>query len=338
VEQKSTLVLPVLAVISFVFIINGITIAIHFCMATNLRHIMFQGDPGVIAFRRRSASLRRRERSPVLNQRQPYQSQSLSLKSQPMNDFCRWLLIQAGLDPTAYREGPMRRRTSACLRALGADSPQEGKRLLERRPELLSAALRALLIGVTEFYRDPQVFDVLRRRLIPELAKSGRGLRVWSAACSSGQELYTMAFLLDEVGLLEGSDMLGSDCRRDAIAQADRGIYSSQSARLLPEGLKSYLKDNADDLTVTVDDRVRRKVRWRQSDLLTEPEQGPWDLILWRNHAIYLEAYSATMVWRSLVPLLKPGGMLVVGNSERPADKLDLEMVSRSIYRRSTGL
>ncbi len=111
----------------------------------------------------------------------------------------------------------------ACGRCKSARS-EEGRALLENRPDLLPAAVGSLLIGVTEFFRDPAVFEAVRARVVPELAARGRGpLRIWSAGCSSGEELYSLAILLAEAGLLAGSFLLGTDCRIEAVRQARSG-------------------------------------------------------------------------------------------------------------------
>ena len=121
----------------------------------------------------------------------------------PADAFAGWVLRQAGLEGRTYRSGVFARRVPACLRALKAGSFGSARAILERRPELLPLALDTLLIGVTAFFRDREVFDDIRDVLVPRLAVLGRPPRAWSAACSSGAELYGLAILLDEAGLLK---------------------------------------------------------------------------------------------------------------------------------------
>ena len=96
-----------------------------------------------------------------------------------------------------------------------------------------ASAVSSLLIGVTEFFREPAVFDFLRTQVLPVLAGGNRRLRIWSAACSSGAELYSMAILLSETGLLERSYLLGTDCRGDAIERARLGLYDATALKLV---------------------------------------------------------------------------------------------------------
>ena len=100
-----------------------------------------------------------------------------------------------------------------------ARSTHAGRQLLEEKRHLLARALSSLLIGTTEFFREPPAaFDFLRARFLPKSGRRHCPLRIWSAACSTGAELYSMAIVLGEAGLLEQSCLLGTDCRGDAIA------------------------------------------------------------------------------------------------------------------------
>src|SRR5690606_25230318 len=131
-------------------------------------------------------------------------------------------------------------RLPACLRSLRAPTVEEGRRVLSGRPELLEEALDVLLLGVTQFFRDPTVFACLRDRVLPELVRDGGRIRVWSAACSEGQELYSVALLLHGCRALERSELLGTDLRASAIARAQAGTYPGELlAHLAPE-YRSY--------------------------------------------------------------------------------------------------
>ncbi len=245
--------------------------------------------------------------------------------------FSAWVLRRAGLDPAAYRPEPLLRRVPACLRALKVSSTRAAQGLLERQPQQLSFALSALLIGVTGLFREPAVFESLRTQILPAWAQQRGALRIWSAACSTGQELYGMAILLAEAGLLERSFLLGTDCRRDAIAAAEDAHYSDVD--LGPFGLAwrdRYFQSARRGWRPI--DALRRQIRWKVADLLREVEAGPWDMILWRNVAIYLAPQHAETIWRQLAAELAPGGVLVVGKAERPPTGVKLYHLSRCLY------
>ena len=250
----------------------------------------------------------------------------------PVDSFIAWVLESAGLPAAAYRAAPLQRRLASCLRALQVDSVAGARRRLTDRPDLLAPAVGALLIGVTEFFRDADEFDALRRVIGAELAPRPGPIRIWSAACANGAELISLAMLLAEEGLLDRSHLLGTDCRIDAIQEAQCGLYRQAAAQAVPAALRrKYLRQAGAQWHVA--DDLRRVVRWRVRDLLAGPEEGPWDIILWRNMSIYLEAPSAAAVWASLVSTLRPGGLLVVGRAERAPAAAGLTPLSRCIYR-----
>jgi chemotaxis protein methyltransferase CheR len=99
-----------------------------------------------------------------------------------LDDFISWVLGRAGLDAAAYRTQPLHRRLPACLRALKVHSPHAARELLERKPHLIAKVISALLIGATEFFREPGAFDFLRTQVLPALAGRRQRLRIWSAA------------------------------------------------------------------------------------------------------------------------------------------------------------
>jgi chemotaxis methyl-accepting protein methylase len=248
----------------------------------------------------------------------------------------QWLFARAGLDARQYRAETLQRRLPACLRAVRARSPAHARQLLEKAPELASAALSALVIGVTAFFRDPPVFELLRRQLLPELARGRPRLHVWSAGCSDGAELYSLAILLAELGLLGNSYLVGSDCRADALRRARAGVFDEVALRAVPPPLlKRYFVRRAGGWEVIPP--LRYALHWRTADVLKTLEPGLWDVILCRNTAMYLRAEAAGALWERLEAVLRPGGLLVLGKAERPTGAQRLSLVGSCIYRRNRG-
>jgi chemotaxis protein methyltransferase CheR len=249
-----------------------------------------------------------------------------------LDEFISWVLEQAGLDASAYRAQSLHRRLPACLRAMKVGSSCAARELLERKPQLVPKAVSSLLIGVTEFFREPGVFDYLSKQVLPALAGCSRPLRVWSAACSTGAELYSMAILLSETGLLDRSYLLGTDCRCDAIDRANAAIYDAMAVKLLGRAARHKFFEPIGKYWRPIGD-LRRHVHWKAADLLAGAENGPWDIILWRNAAIYLKPCRAEMIWRSLASALGPQGVIVGGKADRPPDNAGLTSLARCIYR-----
>jgi len=251
-----------------------------------------------------------------------------------LDDFIFWVLGRAGLDAAAYRIEPLRRRLPACMRALKVHSPHAARELLERKPHLVPKAISSLLIGVTEFFREPGVFDFLRTQVLPALARGNRRLRIWSAACSTGAELYSMAILLSEAGLLQRSYLLGSDCRGDAIERAKLGLYDATTLKLVHPLTRDMYFEPAGQHWRPVE-ALCRQIHWKVADLLAGVEDAPWDIILWRNAAIYLKPLPAETTWRRLASVLASQGVLVAGKADRPPSDAGLTHAARCIYRRS---
>jgi chemotaxis methyl-accepting protein methylase len=207
--------------------------------------------------------------------------------------------------------------------------------VLEESPALVPAAVSALLIGVTSFFRDPDIFNRLRGLLV-ELAGARSGVQVWSTGCADGAELYSVALLLAEAGLLAGSYLLGTDCRPDALRRARDGHYDTASIRqVAPELLQRHfeLRDGA----WVIDPDLRRSTRWRAGDILTAFEPGVWDVILFRNTAMYMRPDALYPLWERFEQALRPGGILVLGKAERPAAARRLTPIGACIYRRTRG-
>ncbi|MGD0886245.1 MAG: CheR family methyltransferase [Thermodesulfovibrionales bacterium] len=287
-----------------------------------LRHVRFVGRPAITVPRlsERTKSLSPRARHAPAHQ------------SERPDPFISWVFQRAGLSVESYRGEALQRRLSACLRALHADTKMHARQMLEQRPDLLPTAIGALLIGVTEFFRDPSVFEALRTEILPELASPRQPLRVWSAGCSNGAELYSLAILLEQVGLLEGSFLLGSDCRLVAIEHARAALYNSgELQKIEPSDRRTYFNEAGSFWQPM--EPLRRHVHWKVADLSRGIEEGPWDMILWRNMAIYLKAEVASSLWRGLASALAPEGVLMVGRAERPPMEVPLSSVRRCIYR-----
>lgn len=255
----------------------------------------------------------------------------------PADAFAEWVLRQAGLDERAYRRRVFARRVPACLRALKVDSLDAARLRLDRHRELLPLALDNLLIGVSGFFRDLQVFDDLWRTVVPHLASLRRPPRIWSAACSSGGELYSVAILLDEAGLLAGAHLLGTDCRDGAIAAARAGTFDSTAIQSLPADriARSFESQGSDRMRVVP--RLLSSCSWKTADLVRAGEPGPWDVVLWRNSAIYLEPAVASRVYRSMTAVLGARGFLVTGKAERPPGHLGYTQVGKCLFQRAGG-
>jgi chemotaxis protein methyltransferase CheR len=191
----------------------------------------------------------------------------------------------------------------------------------DERQEMLTA----LTTNVTKFFREPHHFEHLKSRILAPLAQRGGGgrLRLWSAACSTGQEPYSIAFTLLSVWPeAAGRDVriLATDIDRTVLATAEAGIYGEEQLEgVNPEMRRRFLEPYAGDKARwRVTDAVRRLITFRQLNLLENwPMQGQFQSIFCRNVVIYFDEATQQEVWRKFLPRLTPEGALYIGHSER---------------------
>jgi len=212
--------------------------------------------------------------------------------------------------------------------------------LCERLQKTPSESLRRRVVESmttheTLFFRDPAVFDMLRTELIPEVAKAQSGartLRIWSAACSSGQEPYSLAMMLLEAGYGDWSiEILGTDISSQILERAAAGTYLQiEVNRGLPAPMLIKYFQRA-GLDWRISEKIRRMVRFANFDLRQNPTGfGPFHLVLCRNVLIYFEIETRKKILAGIRSRLAAGGFLVLGASETTTN-VDDTLVRRTM-------
>jgi len=302
----------------------------------DLSHVYFAGedqpDQTRREERRKRMTIRRLRKPGSRSQQQQSKPGSEPLRLKALAPLLTFILRQSGLAAEAYQSKALNRRFAACLRTLRANSEQAGMKVLQKNPELLAASLSSLLIGVSKFFRDEPVFEQLRRVVLPQDIEKNGSLRVYSAGCSGGQELYSVAIILDELGALGRSHLFGLDCRANAIEQAKSGRFAVSELRGMEDRRRLYFRIDGRHAHISV--RLKQNTNWRVAGCEEFKAQEPWDLILFRNVAIYLQPEYANRVWQRLNSQLKPGGVMVTGNAERPPENLGWNRESMCVYRK----
>jgi chemotaxis protein methyltransferase CheR len=219
-------------------------------------------------------------------------------------------------------------RLAKRLRALGLESFQdycvliEGEGGLDERQRMLAA----LTTNVTRFFREPHHFDHLRETVLPPLlaaAKAGGKIRLWSAACSSGQEPYSAAMtilaLAPEAASLD-IKILATDIDPNMVADARAGIYAENLLTGIPDDYRRRWTAPAAGRpgAVQIGDEARALITFNELNLIGEwPMKGRFDAIFCRNVAIYFDDSTQARLWSRFAPLVAPGGRLYIGHSER---------------------
>jgi len=187
------------------------------------------------------------------------------------------------------------------------------------------AMMAALTTNVTRFYREPHHFDHLRDKVMPELAakaRAGGRVRLWSAACSNGQEPYSMAMTVLDV-LPEAAELdvriLATDIDPNMVAEGAAGVYSDDLLAPVPAASRKHFTPVAGAPGwFSADATLRRLVAFKELNLIGDwPMRGRFDVIFCRNVVIYFDDATQERVWGRFTPILNPGGVLYIGHSER---------------------
>ena len=242
------------------------------------------------------------------------------------------LRAQTGHDFSQYKPSTINRRIERRMAVHQIDAIDSYVRYLQQTPAEVEALFRDLLIGVTNFFRDPEAFKVLEEQVIRGLfddKPAGSVVRVWSTACSTGEEAYSIAILLQErMDALKQNytvQLFATDIDSRAIATARAGLYSANiAADVSAERLARFFTAESEGSHYRVHKRIRDMLIFSEQDVLKDPPFSRLDLISCRNLLIYLGAE----LQKKLIPLfhyaLKPGGILFLGTSESVSEFVEL--------------
>lgn len=257
-------------------------------------------------------------------------------------DDGRWLAFRAALEAAIgvplgdYREPQMRRRLGSMMARRGFANWSAFAEAIAGDGTLLADVRNMLTINVSEFFRQPERFEDLRTRVLPELLAGGRAVRVWSAGCSIGCEPYSLAMLLDELDPGGASRVIATDIGMPALARARAGQgYLPAEVRNVPPATLARYFEQAPDGTYAVTEPARRRVVFRRHDLLSDAYPSSIDLLLCRNVVIYFTEAAKRRIYAGFASALSPRGYLFVGGSEmimRPQE-LGLRAAATSLYR-----
>lgn len=190
--------------------------------------------------------------------------------------------------------------------------------LLKNSAEERSKFINKITTCVTEFYRDIQQWKVLAEEIIPILFKEKSFLNVWSAGCATGEETYTLAIILSELGLLESSYVIGTDINEVYLEKARLGMYKFKNVSNLPPGiLEKYFI--CTDNNYLIKPEIREKVQFELHDLLRDIAQEEMDIIICRNVVIHFSRDYLPQVYKLFYDSLNEGGILFVGGAESTA-------------------
>jgi chemotaxis protein methyltransferase CheR len=251
--------------------------------------------------------------------------------------LCELVRSLCGVDLGQYKRNQMERRVRTFAERRGTpDLTEYGKRL-RKDPSELDAFLDRVTINVSHLWRHEDQFEVLRTKLLPELAERRR-LRIWSAGASYGAEAYTIAAICREAIPGTVVEIVGTDLDKRMVARAREGMFSTEDARTSPKAMLQRHFEPQPDGGWAAKPELKRMVRFENGDLLRMAvPTARYDVVFCRNTVIYFTEEVRDALHERLVKALSPGGYLIVGTSERVADPRGLGLTSphHFIYRKS---
>ncbi|MCM3180150.1 CheR family methyltransferase [Cytobacillus horneckiae] len=238
------------------------------------------------------------------------------MDSRDYQEFIQNIKNKTGIDLALYKEAQMKRRLQSFYEKKGYRSFQNFFIGMSNNDQLLNEFLERMTINVSEFYRNIKRWGVLENEIIPQLLKRKRQLKIWSAACSTGEEPYTLALILSKFMPLSEIKIIATDIDDAAIAKAKAGIYSERSLNEVPMDIKrKYFTTNGN--LHYISDELKKTVQFRKQNLLSDSFDEKYDLIVCRNVLIYFTEEAKEQLYNKFSQALFNGGYLFVGSTEQ---------------------
>ncbi len=237
------------------------------------------------------------------------------------------------IDLSLYKEAQMKRRITSLRNKHGFDNFFYYFKAIQEEQDLLEEFLKRITINVSEFYRNPRRWDVLKGKVIPLLTKDKKSITIWSAACSTGEEPYSLAMLLTDYFSGVKFKILATDLDELILSKAKQGIYYENSLKEVPDFQKSkYFVQKNDEFHI--DDHLKKNIVFKRHDLLKDPYPSNVDLIVCRNVLIYFTEEAKKMVYGKLSRALNNEGVLFIGSTEQIFEpiKYDLQILDTFFY------
>lgn len=246
--------------------------------------------------------------------------------------FKKDVFALTGIDLDAYKEKQMRRRIETLIGKNKITSYDDYVKLIKTDKTKFEEFINYLTINVSEFYRNPDQWELMDKEIIPDLiSRFGKNLKIWSAACSTGDEPYSLVMALSKHLPLNQIKIYATDIDKQVMAQAQVGLYNEKSLAGVPAEFKSkYFKKVGTSYQIA--DEIKARVEFKQANLLTDNYPSNYDFIVCRNVLIYFTDEAKTDVYAKFAKSLKPGGVLFIGSTEQIIGYKELGYKRRSSF------
>jgi len=240
-----------------------------------------------------------------------------------------------GIDLSQYKPAQVWRRVNGFATARGLAGPDALMARARSDAPLRQAFLDMLTINVSEFFRNPEAWEMLLERYLRPMFRQQLSIRIWSAGCSLGYEPFTLAMLCREISPNASVRILATDLDETILARARKASYTEAQMAGVSEARRSRFFRREEDRW-TVKPEYQALVTFRRQDLLKDPFESPFDLICCRNVVIYFTEAAKTDLYQRFCHSLRPGGVLFLGATESIPNcrNVGLEPAGLTFYRR----
>lgn len=230
--------------------------------------------------------------------------------------FKTQILSLTKIDLNSYKEGQMKRRIDTLIAKYKCTSYSQYVNLIKADRERFEEFVNYLTINVSEFWRNPDQWKILEEKVVPELI-SKPSMKVWSAACSTGDEPYSLVMLFSKYMPMSRIKIIATDIDKQVLEKAQAGLYNDKSIKGLPDEFKVKFFDKITDTSFQIKQEVKNCVEFREHNLLRDPYPSPCDLIVCRNVLIYFTEEAKDDIYHKFNAALKPDGILFLGSTEQ---------------------
>lgn len=242
------------------------------------------------------------------------------------------VLALTTIDLNSYKEKQMKRRIDTLIaknKITGYDNYVKG---LRDRQDLFDEFVNYITINVSEFYRNPDQWEIMDKEIIPELIKKfGKNLKIWSAACSTGDEPYSLVMAFSRHLPLNQIKIHATDLDKTVIGKAKVGLYSSKSIASVPDDFKKKYFTKVGP-SYKIADEIKQRVEFKEHNLLKDPYPRDYHLIVCRNVLIYFTEEAKDEVFRKFCKSLSRGGTLFIGSTEQIINYKDIGFERKSSF------
>ncbi len=236
------------------------------------------------------------------------------------------------IDLNAYKEKQMKRRIDTLIAKHKIDGYDKYVQVLKTDSVKFEEFVNYLTINVSEFYRNAEQWEILDKEIIPELiGKYGKRLKIWSAACSTGDEPYSLVMAFSRHLPLDQIKILATDIDKQVIAKAKVGLYNEKSIENVPQDLKDKYFTKVGN-SYQISEKIKERVEFKQHNLLKDPYPSDCNIIVCRNVLIYFTEEAKEDIYRKFHEAISPKGILFIGSTEQIMNYREIGYIRRNSF------